>query len=86
MATSWFIKKRVGWTVTGTGWAALLVFAALLVASLVFLHGITRLLLLTSILVMAFLAFAVAKIDLRRLDTRLSRNDALKQRTGAVAG
>ena len=67
MATSWFIKKRVGWTVTGTGWAALLVFAALLVASLVFLHGITRLL-LTSILIMAFMAFAVAKIDLRRLD------------------
>ena len=67
MAGSWFIKNRVGWTVTGNGWAALLVFAALLVASLVFLHGITRVL-LTSILVMAFMAFAVAKIDLRKLD------------------
>ncbi len=67
MAGSWFIKKRVGWTVTGSGWAALLVLAVLLVASLVLLHGITRVL-LTSILIMAFMAFSVAKIDLRRLD------------------
>ncbi len=67
MATSWFIKRRVGWTVTSSGWAALLVLAALLLASLMLLHGIARVV-LTSLLIMCFMAFAVAKIDLRKLD------------------
>ena len=67
MAKSWVIKRRTGWTVTGSGWAALLVLACLLVASLMLLHGIARVM-LTSLLIMFFLAFAVAKIDLRKLD------------------
>ena len=63
----WFVQRRgSGWRVTGRGWIALAVFALLVAAALYFLTGINRIV-LTSMLIMGFIALSVGKIDMRRL-------------------
>ncbi len=62
----WLVKEPSGWRVTAPGWVALLGFLILFVAALVLLHGVTRVFLAPLVLA-AFVAFGVGKIDLTRL-------------------